>query len=69
MKAPLSEEQRQAIRQPGGLPLEVDDEQTKQVFYLISAEQYQKARRILEGIEEIDLSLYEVDDAEIADAS
>jgi hypothetical protein len=68
MKASLSEEQRQAIQQVGGLPLEIDDQQTNQVFFLISADQYQKARRILEGIEEIDPSFYEVEDVELTDA-
>ncbi len=68
MKASLSEEQRQAIQQVGGLPLEIDDQQTNQVFFLISADQYQKARRILEGVEEIDPSFYEVEDVELTDA-
>jgi ribosomal protein L22 len=68
MKASLSDEQRQAIQQPGGLPLEIADQQSNQVFFLISAEQYQKARRILEGVEEIDPSLYEVEDVELTDA-
>ncbi len=68
MKASLSEEQRQAIQQIGGLPLEIDDQQTNQVFFLISADQYQKARRVLEGIEDIDRSLYEVEDVELTDA-
>jgi hypothetical protein len=68
MKASLSEEQRQAIRQLGGLPLEIADQQTNQIFFLISAEQYHRARRILEGVEEIDPSFYEVEDAELTDA-
>jgi hypothetical protein len=67
MQASLSEEQRQAIQQIGGLPLEIADQQTNQVFFLISAEQYQRARRILEGVEEIDPSLYEVEDVELTD--
>jgi hypothetical protein len=67
MKASLSEEQRQAIQQVGGLPLEIDDQQTNQVFFLISAEQYHRARRVLEGVEEIDPSLYEVEDVELTD--
>ena len=68
MKTPLSDEQRQAIQQVGHLPLEVDDLQTNQVFFLISAEQYQRARRIIEGIEDIDPSFYEIEDVEITDA-
>jgi hypothetical protein len=69
MKASLSEEQRQAVHQSGSLPLEVADQQTKQVFYLISAEQYHQVRPILEGVEEIDLSLYEIENVELTDAS
>lgn len=68
MKASLSDEQRQAIQQIGGLPLEIADQQTNQVFFLISAEQYQRARPILEGVEDIDPSFYEVDDVELTDA-
>ena len=68
MKAALSDEQRQAIQQPGGLPLEIANQQTNQVFFLITAEQYQRARRIIEGIEEIDPSFYEVDDVELTEA-
>jgi hypothetical protein len=67
MKVSLSDEQRQAIQQIGGLPLEIDDQQTNQVFFLISADQYQKARRILEGCEDIDPSFYEVEDVELTD--
>jgi hypothetical protein len=65
MKATLSDEQRQAIHESGGSPLEIVDDSTHRVFYLISAEQYQKARRLLEGIEEIDPSLYEVEDVRL----
>jgi len=39
MKVSLSAEQRQAIQRTGGLPLEVTDQQTNQVFFLISVEQ------------------------------
>ena len=68
MKASISDEQRQAIQQIGGLPLEVADPQTNQVFLLISSEQYGTARRILEGVEEIDPSFYEVEEVELTDA-
>jgi hypothetical protein len=68
MKASLSGEQRKAIQQVGGLPLEIDDQQTNQVFFLISADQYRKAQRLLEGVEEIDPSFYEIDDVELTDA-
>jgi hypothetical protein len=67
MKASLSDEQRQAIQQIGGLPLEIADPQTNQVFFLISADQYQRVRRILEGVEEIDPSFYEIEDVELTD--
>jgi hypothetical protein len=68
MKASLSDEQRQAILPIGGLPLEIDDLKTNQVFFLISADQYEKARPILEGVEEIDPSFYEVEDVKLTDA-
>jgi len=68
MKASLSDEQRQAIQQPGNLPLEIADDQTNQTFFLISAEQYLKARPILEGVEEIDPSFYEIEEIELTDA-
>jgi hypothetical protein len=65
MKAALSDEQRHAIQQGAGLPLEIADQQTNETFFLISAEQYEKARPVLQGIEEIDPSFYEVDDIEL----
>ena len=68
MKASLSEEQRHAIGQIGGPPLEIDDQQSNQVYFLISAEQYQRARRVLETAEEIDPSFFEVVDVELTDA-
>jgi hypothetical protein len=68
MKASLSEEQRQAIQQLGGLPLEIADAQTNQIFFLISADLYHRARRILEGGEEIGPSFYEVEGVELTDA-
>jgi hypothetical protein len=68
MKAPLSEEQRQAIRQSTGLPLEVSDQQTNEVFFLISAEQYERARTVFEQAEELDPSLYEFEDVKLADS-
>ncbi len=68
MKASLSEEQRQAIQQVGGLPLQIDDEQSNRVFFLISADQYEKTRPVFEGVEDIDPSFYEVEDVELTDA-
>jgi hypothetical protein len=67
MKATLSEEQRQAVGESGDRPLEIVDDATHRVFYLISAEQYEKARRILEGIEDIDPSFYEVEDVQLSE--
>ena len=49
MKASLSEEQREAIRQIGGLPLQVDDSRSNQVYFLISAEQYWRASQFWKG--------------------
>jgi hypothetical protein len=60
MAAPLSEEQRQALSE-NCLPLRIADEQSKQVFYLISAEQYERARKALEE-EEVDPSYFEFTD-------
>jgi len=57
-----------AIHEIGSLPLEIADPQTNQVFFLISADQYRRARPILEGVEEIDPSFYEVEDVELTDA-
>jgi hypothetical protein len=57
----LSAEQRQAI-QTGGFPLEVRDETSDQVFYLVSAEEYQRMREILDKTEEIDPSYFEFSD-------
>ena len=48
----ISNEQREAIRESGRLPLEVADRETNQVFFLISSEQYRRARRIFEGVED-----------------
>ena len=63
MKAILPDELRQAIEE-NGPPVEVSDEQTKRVFYLISAEQYELLRRLLEP-EAFDPSLFEADDIEL----
>jgi len=68
MKTSLSSEQRMAIQVAGSLPLEIADQETNQTFFLISAEQYRKARPILEGIEEIDPSFYEMEGIELNDA-
>ncbi len=65
MKPILTDELRQALLDSGGRPLEIIDDSTHRVFYLISAEQYQQARRFWERIEEIDPSLYEVEDVHL----
>ncbi|MBI5761068.1 MAG: hypothetical protein HZA46_21300, partial [Planctomycetales bacterium] len=43
----LSESQRQAVAVFAGQPVEVMDEQTQQVYYLLSSEQFQKVRALL----------------------
>ena len=43
MTVSISNEQRQAIQDCGALPLEIADQETKEVFFLISAEQYRRA--------------------------
>lgn len=65
MKAILPDELRRAIEE-NGPPVEVSDEQTKRVFYLISAEQYELLRRLLEP-EAFDPSLFEADDIELSE--
>jgi len=65
MKTVLSDELRQAIEE-NGPPVEVSDEQTSRVFYLISAEQYEILRRLLEP-EELDPSFFEADDFELSE--
>ena len=58
----------EAIRESGRLPLEIADRETDQVFFSISSEQYNLARRLLDGVEDIDPSLYEIEDIELTDA-
>ena len=62
MKAILPDELRQAIEE-NGPPVEVSDEQTNRVFYLISAEQYEILRRLLEP-EAFDPSFFEAENIE-----
>jgi len=57
----LSDQQRQALVQ-AGTPLEVADPTGSQVYYLISAEEYQRLRSLLEKPEDIDPSYFEFTD-------
>lgn len=43
----LSDQQRTAIQAEGGVPLTVVDEYTHEVYYLISADQFQRVRALL----------------------
>jgi PHD/YefM family antitoxin component YafN of YafNO toxin-antitoxin module len=43
----LSESQRQIVQAHNGEPIAVMDDQTRQVYYLISAEQYEQVRALL----------------------
>jgi hypothetical protein len=45
-----------------GHPLEVRDAESNEVFYLVSAEEYRKARAILDEAEETDPSYFEFTD-------
>ena len=47
-----------------GQPVEVTDPDTREVYVLVKQEQYQAMRRLLE-VEEIDPSLYEVEEFEL----
>ena len=57
----LTTEQRKAL-DDRGTPLEVEDPAGNGTYYLISAEQYQKLRRVLEQPELIDPSFFEFTD-------
>jgi hypothetical protein len=57
----LSDQQRQAIVQ-AGTPLEVADPTGNTVYYLISTEEYQRLRSLLEKPEDIDPSFFEFTD-------
>lgn len=48
MTPTLTEEQRQAIAEQGGKPIEVVDPATSHVFYLVSSEQFAALRSLLE---------------------
>ena len=55
----LTQEQRKAIVESGGAPVEVADADIR--CYLIAADEFEKMKRILEA-EEIDPSFFEFDD-------
>ena len=57
----LTTEQRNAV-DDRGTPLEVEDPAGNGTYYLTSAEQYRKLRRILEQPESIDPSFFEFTD-------
>ncbi|MGO8749913.1 MAG: hypothetical protein ACLQNE_28545 [Thermoguttaceae bacterium] len=57
----LSEELREALA-ASAPPIEVRDDKTNRTFYLISAEQYEKAREAFEPHEEVDPSFFEFTD-------
>jgi hypothetical protein len=59
--AALTDEQRHAIER-GGPPIRVMDQATHRSFYLLSEEQYEKVRLLLESADQIDPSLYEFTD-------
>jgi hypothetical protein len=58
----LTEEMRRALDQ--GKPVEVTDPETREVYVLLKQEQYRQMRRLLD-VEEIDPSLYEVEELEL----
>jgi hypothetical protein len=58
----MTEEMRHAISR--GQPVEVTDPDTHEVYVLVKREQYQAMRRLLE-VDEIDPSLYEVEELEL----
>ncbi|MCE9545307.1 MAG: hypothetical protein K8T25_07300 [Planctomycetia bacterium] len=51
MTPTLSEQQRAALDAQGGAPVSVVDEQTQRVYYLISADQFDRVRALLAGEE------------------
>lgn len=51
MTPALSEQQRAALAAEGGAPVAVVDERTKQVYYLVPADQFEQLRALLSGDE------------------
>ena len=60
MKLILPNELRQAVSQSNA-PVELEDSDTNRLYYLISADQYEKLKCVLEA-EEIDPSFFEFED-------
>lgn len=60
MNLTLTDELRQAVAQ-SELPVEVQDEQTKRKYYLISVEQFERVKELL-SMAQVDPSLYEFTD-------
>jgi hypothetical protein len=54
MAPKLTDEQRHAIEQQGGRPVEIVDPSTHTIFYLISGDQFNQLRSLLES-EAIDI--------------
>ena len=61
MKLALPDEVREAAIQA---PVEVQDEKTARRFYVISGEQFEKIRLLLE-VEQVDRSLYEAGEIQL----
>jgi hypothetical protein len=59
----LNEQERQVVLSSAA-PVEVCDEQTREVYYVLTREQYRKMKALLDA-EEIDPSFYEVTDIEL----
>ena len=62
MSLSLTQEQRQAIVESGGAPVEVSDAELR--CYLVAADEFEKVKRLLE-LEEIDPSFFEFTDIEL----
>jgi hypothetical protein len=56
----LTMKQRQAVAQTAG-PVEIRDEQSQPLYYLVPADEFQRMKAFLEA-EEIDPSFFEFDD-------
>jgi hypothetical protein len=63
----LNDEQRQALAESGGGPVEVIDEQANRRYYLVASDEYEKMARLL-AAERIDPSLYEFKDEILYDS-
>ncbi|MBI1900273.1 MAG: hypothetical protein HYS13_04045 [Planctomycetia bacterium] len=66
MSTGLNDEQRRALAQSGGAPVEITDEDTQRRYYLVAAEEFEKLRKLLE-LEPIDPSFYEAGEIRLYD--